>query len=460
MLRPAWHGEPGLAGAACRSTTSTRSARSRPTGCRRTIVDELAGRGPDARSSRSATRASSTTPTRARGGPARLRGPARSAGRAHPRMGRRRRRRGRPGRTRPSVTRSTRPSAVEPRRTNVGHDPVAHPQGDRPRRSSRSCSSVGVVGFLWYAQPQPLLPEATAALASTEPWRRSCDGSTADLTFTPVGATPTTGLILYPGGKVPSAAYAPQARAIAERGYLVVDRVRSRSTSPSSASMPPDAVIADHPEIEHWAVGGHSLGGVDGGAVHRRASGSRSTGSCLWASYSAADLSSDGPGRRCPSTARSTPVSRRSRARRTSPSSAPNLTFDRHRRRQPRADGLVHGPAERPAGDDRRERPAGRRSSQATVAPARPLAATPVRLGAAAARPAGDADPHVADAGDGTGRDRDPADDEGDADELAGRRRLAEQDDRQARPSSTGWASRMTEVSDGRQPRQRDRMSR
>ena len=28
--------------------------------------------------------------------------------------------------------------------------------------------AVGVVGFLWYAQPQPLLPEATAALASTE----------------------------------------------------------------------------------------------------------------------------------------------------------------------------------------------------------------------------------------------------------------------------------------------------
>ena len=82
---------------------------------------------------------------------------------------------------------------------------------------------LGVVGFLWYAQPQPLLPEATAALAST-PGATFEEGSDGRLTYMPTAAPPTTGLILYPGGKVPPAAYAPAARAIAEQGYLVVDR--------------------------------------------------------------------------------------------------------------------------------------------------------------------------------------------------------------------------------------------
>jgi dienelactone hydrolase len=150
--------------------------------------------------------------------------------------------------------------------------------------------AVGVVGFLWYAQPQPLLPEATAALASTESVTFE-QGSDGRLTFTPTAAEPTTGLVLYPGGKVPPAAYAPAARAIAEQGYLV-----------SIVPVPFDlavfgidaasAVIADHPEIEHWAVGGHSLGGsmaaqfIDShpGAVE---------GLALWASYSAADLSDE-----------------------------------------------------------------------------------------------------------------------------------------------------------------------
>src|SRR3954451_10615300 len=77
---------------------------------------------------------------------------------------------------------------------------------------------LAIAGFLWWAQPQPLLPEATAALTSTPAATYTeVDGN---LTFAPVGTTPTTGLVLYPGGKVPPAAYAPQARAIAEHGYL------------------------------------------------------------------------------------------------------------------------------------------------------------------------------------------------------------------------------------------------
>jgi dienelactone hydrolase len=147
---------------------------------------------------------------------------------------------------------------------------------------------AGTVGFLWYAQPQPLLPEATAALASTEgaTFEQGADGR---LTFTPTGTAPTTGLILYPGGKVPPAAYAPAARAIAEHGYLVsiVPVPFNLAVFGIDAAA---AVIADHPEIDHWVVGGHSLGGVMA-AQFASAHPDAVDGLLLWASYSSADVS-------------------------------------------------------------------------------------------------------------------------------------------------------------------------
>ncbi len=149
---------------------------------------------------------------------------------------------------------------------------------------------AGIAGFLWYAQPQPLLPEATAALASTPTVTFTEEGGT--LTYTPVGTSPKTGLVLYPGGKVPSAAYAPQARAIAELGYLVV----VVSVPFNLAVFGIDSagpVIADHPEIDHWAVGGHSLGGSMAAQFIDSHPG-EVDGLVLWASYSAADLASDG----------------------------------------------------------------------------------------------------------------------------------------------------------------------
>ncbi len=149
---------------------------------------------------------------------------------------------------------------------------------------------VAVVGFLWWAKPQPLLPEASAALASTPAATFADDGG--NLEYTPVGAVPTTGLILYPGGKVPSAAYAPQARAIAEHGYfVVVVSVPFNLAVFGIESAGP--IIADHPEITHWAVGGHSLGGSMA-AQFIDAHPGQVDGLVLWASYSAADLSSDG----------------------------------------------------------------------------------------------------------------------------------------------------------------------
>ena len=151
--------------------------------------------------------------------------------------------------------------------------------------------ALAAVGFLWYAQPVPLLPEATAALTSTEAVDVSV-GADGTILFTPTATTPDVGLVLYPGGKVPPAAYAPAARSIAEAGYLVaiVDVPFNLAVFDINAA---SRVIADHPEIEHWAVGGHSLGGSMAAQFVAGHPG-LVDGLVLWASYSAADLSGQG----------------------------------------------------------------------------------------------------------------------------------------------------------------------
>lgn len=109
------------------------------------------------------------------------------------------------------------------------------------------------------------------------------------LTFRPTGQEPTTGLILYPGGRVDPRAYAPAARAIAEAGYLVVLVPMPLNLALFGIDRA-DAVIADHPEIERWAIGGHSLGGSMA-AQYAHAHPATIQGLVLWASYPADSLS-------------------------------------------------------------------------------------------------------------------------------------------------------------------------
>jgi hypothetical protein len=98
--------------------------------------------------------------------------------------------------------------------------------------------------------------------------------------------------VVYPGGKVPPAAYGPLAQAIAGEGYLVaiVEFPFNLAVFDIDAA---DPVLAAHPGIESWAVAGHSLGG----AMAAQYAGSHDEGVdglALWASYPANDLSAAG----------------------------------------------------------------------------------------------------------------------------------------------------------------------
>lgn len=147
--------------------------------------------------------------------------------------------------------------------------------------------ALAAVAWAWYTQPQPLLPQAGASLASTaEVTFVTNDGR---LEWSPADGDYATGLVVYPGGKVPAAAYGPVARAIAAEGYLVIVTPMPFNLAVFGIGAA-DAAIAAHPEVASWAIGGHSLGGA---MAAQYAADHRDTvrGLAFWAAYPATDLS-------------------------------------------------------------------------------------------------------------------------------------------------------------------------
>ncbi len=142
---------------------------------------------------------------------------------------------------------------------------------------------VAVAGFIAWGLiiPSPM-PEALAALQSdsqvivtTQPW----------LVFQPSDQNPSTGLILYPGGRVDPRAYAPQAHAIAVQGYLVVITPMPLNLAVFGANRA-GSIIHAYPDIQNWVIGGHSLGGSMA-ALYADKHRDQIKGLVLWASYPA-----------------------------------------------------------------------------------------------------------------------------------------------------------------------------
>lgn len=109
------------------------------------------------------------------------------------------------------------------------------------------------------ARSYPPRPEALATMAS---------GGGIALTqgsfyysFAPTGAAPARGLILYPGALVDHRAYAPLARAIAERGFRTVVVEMPADIAFLGIERATLARLAFR-DTKNWALAGHSLGGV------------------------------------------------------------------------------------------------------------------------------------------------------------------------------------------------------
>jgi hypothetical protein len=144
---------------------------------------------------------------------------------------------------------------------------------------------TAMIGFVAWGLiiPAPM-PEAIASLQSddevnitTNPW----------FVFQPTQYEPTTGFIIYPGGRVDPRAYAPQAHAIAAKGYLVVIVPMPLNLAVFGTGRA-SSVIQSYPHIEGWVIGGHSLGGSMA-ALYAYNHKDQMKGLVLWASYPASN---------------------------------------------------------------------------------------------------------------------------------------------------------------------------
>jgi predicted esterase len=139
------------------------------------------------------------------------------------------------------------------------------------------------LGFVVWAISGPgAMPDAHKALISDS---RVSVADDQWLVFSPTDASPTSGLIIYPGARVDPEAYAPLARAVAAEGYLAVIVPMPLNLAFLGADRALE-VIEQYPEISSWVVGGHSLGGAMA-ASFAHSHPESLDGLILWAAYPA-----------------------------------------------------------------------------------------------------------------------------------------------------------------------------
>lgn len=153
--------------------------------------------------------------------------------------------------------------------------------------------AVAVIGFtVWALTPSGPSDEALAALVSDD--AVLVTATSGGFAFSSQVDEPTFGIILYPGGRVDARSYAPLARELALRGYLVIVPRMALNLAVFSPDRAAEA-IDSNPHIRGWAVGGHSLGGaMAAGYAHNNPG--QVDGLILLAAYPAgsADLSDSG----------------------------------------------------------------------------------------------------------------------------------------------------------------------
>src|SRR5512141_1316996 len=141
--------------------------------------------------------------------------------------------------------------------------------------------AVLMIGFVIWAL-NPLQPTADALAALESDSKVTVTQGDDYVTFMPTGVTPTKAFVFYPGGRVDYRAYAAPLHKLAEQGYLAIllpVRLNLAFFDINAA----DRAIPDFPQIQDWAVGGHSLGGV--AASLYAAKHDNLDGVVYWASY-------------------------------------------------------------------------------------------------------------------------------------------------------------------------------
>ena len=173
---------------------------------------------------------------------------------------------------------------------------------DRPRRRRWLVNLARVLAGLLvvvvaaavvYLRPIGVSDNARPALAGSsavsvqDTWNR--------ITLTPArsaSASVPSGLIFQPGARVDPRAYVAMLSRLSAQGVVVVI-IKQPLDIGFTATEAPAGIIADHPEVQHWVVGGHSLGGV-AAASYVDGHPGQVDGLLLWASYPLGSLADRG----------------------------------------------------------------------------------------------------------------------------------------------------------------------
>jgi len=142
---------------------------------------------------------------------------------------------------------------------------------------------LGIAAFSYFGNYYHASADVSALIQETE----NVEHNRNYLAFVPEEYD--TGIVLYPGAKVESEAYAPLLKKLADRGVFaaVVYMPLHFALLDSDAAL---KVMEEHPEIDSWYIGGHSLGGVAAGMLIEK-NPEKFKGIILLASYVTSDLS-------------------------------------------------------------------------------------------------------------------------------------------------------------------------
>lgn len=114
-----------------------------------------------------------------------------------------------------------------------------------------------VGAFFWYVSDYYRAEDVALAVLSGE------DGITVqdDLTILSPSAPTDTAIIFYPGAKVEAQAYLPLLDQIRQTGVtcILVEMPFNMAIFDSNAA---EKVMEQFPEVEHWYIAGHSMGGA------------------------------------------------------------------------------------------------------------------------------------------------------------------------------------------------------
>ena len=169
-------------------------------------------------------------------------------------------------------------------------DPRRRPAWRVTGRTLAAVATAVVLAAMIYLRPLGASDVALAAMESSPGVR--VDDSMTRIVLAPTDGEPERGLVFQPGARVDPRAYVPMLAQVSRTGVLVVIVKQPFELGLAAVDAPGD-VVEEHPEVETWAVGGHSLGGV---AASSYAGGhpGQVDGLVLWASYPQGSLADSG----------------------------------------------------------------------------------------------------------------------------------------------------------------------